>query len=287
MHFEASTAPPPPTLKNIKINPRVHPFILDLALCEDLGFRPSGLDYSAPRAALPQPRPMPFSRLEEWCSGVVRPRGRTQATAGFVPEGEETREGAGGEDFGRWGGPRAGRRRGAGHRSRRPSSAVTETGVHQAPSLRPKRGTRCTPCTPRGQDWLLCQNSGTENAGAVGLAPRGATEKKTGAHQAPSLRPKRGTRCTPCTPCTPRGPGLVVVSEFRDGAVGRAGLSQRDRKKPPVLRIAKFAKICNEDDRRKKKISGAERSRACGPQAAREGLSLGEKSEGIRGKESL
>ena len=44
------------------------------------------------------------------------------------------------------------------------------------------------------------------------------------------------------------------------------------QKKPPVLRSAKFAKICNEDDRRKKKISGAERSRACGPQAAREGI---------------
>ena len=243
MPFEASTAPPPPTLKKIIINPRVHPFTLDLVLCEDLGFRPSGLDYSAPRAALPQPRPMPFSRLEEWCSGVVRPRGRTQATAGFVPEGEETREGAGGEDFGRWGGPGAGRRRGAGHRSRRPSSAVTETGAHQAPSLRPKRGTRCTPWTPRGQDWLLCQNSGTENAGAVGRAPRGATEKKTGARQAPSLRPKRGTRCTACTPRTPRGPGLAAASEFRDGAVGRAGLSQRDGKKTSrPLRIAKFAK---------------------------------------------
>ena len=191
MPFEASTAPPPPTLKMIIINPRVHPFTLDLVLCEDLGFRPSGLDYSAPRAALPQPRPMPFSRLEEWCSGVVRPRGRTQATAGFVPEGEETREGAGGEDFGRWGGPGAGRRRGAGHRSRRPSSAVTETGAHQAPSLRPKRGTRCTACTPR----------------------------------------------------TPRGPGLAAASEFRDGAVGRAGLSQRDGKKTSrPLRIAKFAK---------------------------------------------
>ena len=170
---------------------RDSPFTLDLVLCEDLGFRPSGLDYSAPRAALPQPRPMPFSRLEEWCSGVVRPRGRTQATAGFVPEGEETREGAGGEDFGRWGGPGAGRRRGAGHRSRRPSSAVTETGAHQAPSLRPKRGTRCTACTPR----------------------------------------------------TPRGPGLAAASEFRDGAVGRAGLSQRDGKKTSrPLRIAKFAK---------------------------------------------
>lgn len=270
MPFEASTAPPPPTLKIIIINPRVHPFTLDLVLCEDLGFRPSGLDYSAPRAALPQPRPMPFSRLEEWCSGVVRPRGRTQATAGFVPEGEETREGAGGEDFGRWGGPGAGRRRGAGHRSRRPSSAVTETGAHQAPSLRPKRGTRCTPWTPRGQDWLLCQNSGTENAGAVGRAPRGATEKKTGARQAPSLRPKRDTRCTACTPRTPRGPGLAAASEFRDGAAGRAGLSQRDGKKKPPVRSASQSspKICNEDARQKTKKKDCRRGALEGLRAA-------------------